>query len=81
MYKNKKITKSGSETDNLIGNPSLSSTLVPMGAFSKTDPSSDVVVITGGLTSTGLTVIDNFAVVNFLASVTSSAFQNEGGKK
>lgn len=49
-------------------------TLVPVGAFSSTNPSTEEAVIAGGLLSTGLTVILNFAVADLLASDTSTAY-------
>lgn len=60
-----------------MGAPPLSMTLVPIGAFSSTKPSTADAVITGGLLSTGLTVIVSFAVVERLASDTSTAYREK----
>jgi len=52
-------------------------TFVPIGAFSSTKPSMFDAVITGGLLSTGLTVIVNLAVADRFASDTSTALRKE----
>lgn len=60
----------------MIGRPSSSKTLVPMGEFSSTKPSKAVAFISGGLASTGLTVMKSFAVAERFASVTSCAWNS-----
>jgi hypothetical protein len=67
------LTISGSVTDKIMGCPLLSNTGVPIGAFSLTDPSLEDTVSTGGLLSTGRTVIVNLAVANLFNSELSSA--------
>lgn len=58
-------------TSSLIGWPLASNTLVPIGEFSSTNPSIADAFISGGLASTGLTVINSLAVADRFASVTS----------
>jgi len=52
-------------------------TFVPIGAFSSTKPSMLDAVITGGLLSTGLTVMVNLAVADRFASDTSTALKRQ----
>lgn len=52
-------------------------TFVPIGAFSSTKPSIFDAVMTGGLLSTGLTVIVNLAVADRFVSDTSTAFEKK----
>lgn len=52
-------------------------TFVPIGAFSFTKPSMFDAVITGGLLSTGLTVIINLAVADRFVSDTSTALRKK----
>lgn len=72
-----KLTKSASEIERTIGRPLVSVTLVPTGAFSSAKPSTDEALITGGLLSTGFTVILNFAVADRSASESSTAFKQD----
>jgi hypothetical protein len=69
------LTKSSSLTVNLIGFPFLSTTFVPTGAFSSAKPSVADAEITGGLLSTGFTVMNNLAVADLFCSLTSSAYE------
>lgn len=71
------LTRSASDTVSTIGLSLSSMTFVPIGAFSSTKPSILDAVITGGLLSTGLTVIVNFAVAERFASDTSTALKKK----
>lgn len=69
------LTKSESDTVSRTGMPAASKTLVPLGEFSSTCPSSDVALTTGRLASTGRTMMVSLAVVKRFASDTSSAWK------